>query len=400
MNLKSFLKLFNISNKSFAKQIGVSAVSLSRYIIGERIPEKKIINKIFHQTNGLVDANDFFIDKKNNEDLSDSDIQEIDSILFNLRKGSRTHLAKAITLVESQLEKDKLLATHLLSKLKENNGSIRIGITGVPGVGKSTIIEALGSFLISSGNKVAVLAIDPSSKQSGGSILGDKTRMEKLSVNKNAYIRPSPNQGHLGGVAKKTFQSIRCLEEFGFNIIFVETMGVGQAETSVYDMVDIFLVLLLPSGGDELQGIKKGIIELADLIVVNKADGGLIKQAELTKNEYRNASRITSDSRINLKPNILTCSAIKNKGIKEIWYYILKFIMSSKDKEMFHQIRRAQRLKNLWTDVDLNISEYMNKNFKTKHYVKALINKIEKNEVSLSEGSKIIYEYLTKKMFD
>ena len=400
MNLKSFLKLFNISNKNFAKQIGVSAVSLSRYIIGERIPEKKIINKIFHQTNGLVDANDFFIDKKNNEDLSNSDIQEIDSILFNLKKGSRTHLAKAITLVESLLEKDKLRANLLLSKLKENNESIRIGITGVPGVGKSTMIEALGSFLISSGNKVAVLAIDPSSKQSGGSILGDKTRMEKLSVNKNAYIRPSPNQGHLGGVAKKTFQSIRCLEEFGFNIIFVETMGVGQAETSVYDMVDIFLVLLLPSGGDELQGIKKGIIELADLIVVNKADGGLIKQAELTKNEYINASQMTSDSRIDLKPNILTCSAIENKGIKEIWNYILKFIKSSKDKKMFYQIRSAQRLKNLWADVDLNISEYMNKNFKTKQYIKDLINKIEKNEVSLTEGSKIIYEYLTKKKFD
>ena len=149
MNLKSFLKLFNISNKNFAKQIGVSAVSLSRYIIGERIPEKKIINKIFHQTNGLVDANDFFIEKKNNEDLSNSDIQDIDLILYNIRKGSRAHLAKAITLIESSLEKDKLGANLLLSKLKDNNDSIRIGITGVPGVGKSTIIEALGSFLAS-----------------------------------------------------------------------------------------------------------------------------------------------------------------------------------------------------------------------------------------------------------
>ena len=400
MNLKAFLKLFNISNKNFAKEIGVSAVSLSRYIIGERVPEKKIINKIFRKTNGLVDANDFFIEKENNEDLSSSDIQDIDSILYNLRKGSRTHLAKAITLIESSLEKDKLGANLLLSKLKENNDSIRIGITGVPGVGKSTIIEALGKLLIEGNNKVAVLAVDPSSKQSGGSILGDKTRMEKLSVNRNAYVRPSPNQGHLGGVAKKTFHSIRCLEEFGFNIIFVETMGVGQAETSVYDMVDIFLVLLLPTGGDELQGIKKGIIELADLIVVNKADGGLIKQAESTKNEYTNASQMTSDSRIDLKPNILTCSAIENKGIKEMWNFILKFIKTSKDKNIFYKTRNEQRLKNLWSDVDLNISEFMGKNFKKKDYVKDLIKKTERNEVSLTEASKIIYEYLTKKRFD
>jgi LAO/AO transport system kinase len=190
------------------------------------------------------------------------------------------------------------------------------------------------------------------------------------------------------------------LEEFGFNIIFVETMGVGQAETSVYDMVDIFLVLLLPTGGDELQGIKKGIIELADLIVVNKADGGLIKQAESTKNEYTNASQMTSDSRIDLKPNIFTCSAIENKGIKEMWNFILKFIKTSKDKKIFYKTRNEQRLKNLWSDVDLNISEFMDKNFKKKDYVKDLIKKTEKNEVSLTEASKIIYEYLTKKRFD
>ena len=153
--------------------------------------------------------------------------------------------------------------------------------------------------LIEKGFKIAVLAVDPSSRVSGGSILGDKTRMEKLSVNKNAFIRPSPSSGHLGGVSKKTSESILCLEEAGFNIIFIETMGVGQAETSVYDMVDIFLVLLLPSGGDELQGIKKGIIEMADLIVVNKADGELKKTAEITQREYKNAAHISKKSRTN-----------------------------------------------------------------------------------------------------
>ncbi len=400
MNLKVFLKIFNISNKKFANTIGVSPVSLSRYVTGERIPEKKVLNKIFLQTSGLVDANDFFIKKKNNEYLSSEDIKEIDLILYRLKNGSRKDLAKAITLIESSLEKDKLRANLLLSKLKEKNKSIRVGITGVPGVGKSTMIESLGTLLIKNGHKVAVLAVDPSSKQSGGSILGDKTRMEQLSINTNAYVRPSPNQGHLGGVAKKTFHSIRCLEEFGFNIIFIETMGVGQAETSVYDMVDIFLVLLLPSGGDELQGIKKGIIELADLIIINKADGSLKKQAELTKNEYKNASQMTAKSRIELEQNVLTCSSIENKGIIEIWNFVEKFINLSKEKNMFFKTRSTQRLKNLWSDVDLSISEYMEGNFKKKKYIKNLTKKIENNEISLTEASNVVHEYLTKKKFD
>ena len=173
----------------------------------------------------------------------------------------------------------------------------------------------------------------------------------------------------------KNFHSIRCLEEFGFNIIFIETMGVGQAETSVYDMVDIFLVLLLPSGGDELQGIKKGIIELADLIIINKADGSLKKQAELTKNEYKNASQITAKSRIELEQNVLTCSSIENKGIIEIWNFVEKFISLSKEKNMFFKNSSKQRLKNLWSDVDLSISEYMEGNFKKKKYIKKILQK-------------------------
>ena len=315
----------------------------------------------------------------------------------NLKKGSRKDLAKAITLIESSLEKDKILANFLLSKLKENENSIRIGITGVPGVGKSTLIESLGMFLINKGKKVAVLSVDPSSKQSGGSILGDKTRMEKLSVNKNAYVRPSPNQGHLGGVAKKTSQSIRCLEEFGYDVIFVETMGVGQAETAVYDMVDIFLVLLLPSGGDELQGIKKGIIELADLIIVNKADGLLLKQAELTKNEYKNASQMISKSRIDLEPRVFTCSSLNNVGLKEIWDFILKFIDQSKKKHIFEENRITQNLKNLWTEVDLILAEYLEKKIKKKEYIKSLTTKLYKNKISINEVSLIIEDYMTKK---
>ena len=167
-----------------------------------------------------------------------------------------------------------------------------------------------------------MLAVDPSSCFSGGSILGDKTRMEKLSVNKNAFIRPSPSSGHLGGVAKKTSESILCLEEAGFNIIFVETMGVGQAETEVYDMVDIFLVLLLPAGGDELQGIKKGIIEMADLIIVNKADGELKKSAEITQREYKNASHLINKSRISQDIGVMICSSLNQCGFDNVWKYI------------------------------------------------------------------------------
>ena len=400
MNIKKFLKTFGITSKEFAKKIDISPVSLSRYINGERIPEKNIINKIYKESNGLVDANDFFLNKRNANDISLIDIEYVEKILKNIRNGSRRELAKAITLIESSLEKDKLLTSNLLSKIKEKKNCIRIGITGVPGVGKSTFIEAIGMYLIDKGFKVAVLAVDPSSKQSGGSILGDKTRMQSLSTNANAYVRPSPSQGHLGGVAKKTLQSIKCLEEYGFNVIFVETMGVGQAETAVYDMVDIFLVLLLPSGGDELQGIKKGIIELADLIIVNKADGLLEKQAELTRLEYKNASQISSKTRVDINPNILTCSSIKNQGITEIWNFIEKFIDQIKQNGNFEKVRNEQKIKSLWTDVSLRFSDYLEKKFKNKKKIKELVRKIENDQISSDEVGNIIYDYLTKKKFD
>lgn len=198
-------------------------------------------------------------------------------------------------------------------------------------------------------------------------------------------------------MAKKTLQSIKCVEEYGFNVIFVETMGVGQAETAVYDMVDIFLVLLLPSGGDELQGIKKGIIELADLIIVNKADGLLEKQAELTRIEYKNASQISSKTRVDINPNILTCSSIKNHGITEIWSFIKQFIHQIKQNEDFEKVRNEQKIKSLWADVSLRFSEYLEKKFKNKKKIKELVRKIENNQISSDEVGNIIYDYLTKK---
>mgnify|MGYP003301455989 CR=1 FL=1 len=218
------------------------------------------------------------------------------------------------------------------------------------GVGKSTFIETFGMSLIDLGFKVAVLAIDPSSKRTGGSILGDKTRMMKLSVNKNAFIRPSPSQGNLGGVAKKTSESIRCLEEAGFNIIFIETMGVGQAETTVYDMVDIFLVLFLPSGGDELQGIKKGIIEMADVIIINKADGNLKNTAEITMLEYKNAQNMISKIREDISPEVFLCSSTESIGITKIWNFIKKFEKIRKNEftdQYFNQLAEISEKKEI-----------------------------------------------------
>ncbi len=396
MNIRSFLKLYNISNIEFSKRLGISNVSLSRYINGHRFPEKKILKKIFELTDGLVDANDFYLDVSITDELSESEKKEVDLISLNLKKGKKKFLAKAITLIESSLNVHQLQSSLLLSKLNNNKNSLRIGITGVPGVGKSTFIENFGMKLIGLGLKVSVLAIDPSSKRTGGSILGDKTRMMELSVNENAYIRPSPSQGHLGGVAKKTSESISCLEEAGFDIIFIETMGVGQAETTVYDMVDIFLVLLLPSGGDELQGIKKGIIEIADLIIVNKADGKLLSQAEITKSEYRNAQSIISRNRKDISSEVLICSSTESRGFNQIWDFIKKFEEKRKKNGSFYDNRREQKIKAIWRDVELRSSDYIEKELKSKQIVKKIIKDVENNKFDVNNASKIIFNYLKK----
>ncbi len=397
MKLKNYLKLFNISNIDFSKKIGVSNVSLSRYINGERFPERRVLSKIFQTTNGLVDANDFYLARIPNSELNDDQKAELNNMVNNLRKGKLKFIAKAITLIESSLKLHKLQASFLLSKLKDKNDSLRIGITGVPGVGKSTFIETFGMTLIDLGYKVAVLAIDPSSKRSGGSILGDKTRMMRLSVNKNAYIRPSPSQGHLGGVAKKTRDSIRCLEEAGYNIIFIETMGVGQAETTVYDMVDIFLVLLLPSGGDELQGIKKGIIELADLIIINKADGSLKNTADITMSEYKNAQTMISKSRNDILPQVFQCSSTENTGINKILSFVKEFEKIRKNSGSFYRTRNEQQIKALWSDISLKTQEFIENDLRAKEFVKKIIKDVEKNKFDVNNASKIIFDSILKR---
>ena len=235
-------------------------------------------------------------------------------------KGNITALSKGITLIESNLDSDIKNIQKLISKCLPYSGkSIRIGITGIPGVGKSTFIDTFGKILTSNGYKVAVLAIDPSSKKSNGSILGDKSRMNKLSSDKNAFIRPSPNSGNTGGLSKNTRESIILCEAAGFNIILIETVGVGQSETDVSNICDFFLLLVLTGAGDELQAIKRGIIELADTIIINKADGDNKKNAEITKNEYQKSLELFPIMENGWVPKIDICSSTENIGILNIW---------------------------------------------------------------------------------
>lgn len=247
-------------------------------------------------------------------------------LLEGIRKGDISMLGQAITLVESSLESHQEAAQELIAGCLPYSGkAFRVGITGVPGAGKSTFIEALGKHIIKEGGKLAVLAIDPSSERSRGSILGDKTRMEELAGSQNAFIRPSPSGGNLGGVARKTRETIILCEAAGFDTIFVETVGVGQSETAVHSMVDFFLLLMLSGAGDELQGIKRGIMEMADAIVINKADGNNIQKARKAQAEFSNALHLFPPAPSGWIPKVLTCSSLYNEGIREFWDLALEY---------------------------------------------------------------------------
>lgn len=239
--------------------------------------------------------------------------------------GDRTAVARAITLVESSRPDHRLAARELLTALTPHaGGAVRVGVSGVPGVGKSTFIEALGTWLIEQGHRVGVLAVDPSSVRTGGSVLGDKTRMGQLSASRSAYIRPSPSAGTLGGVARATAQSITVLEAAGFDVVLVETVGVGQSEVRVAAMVDTFLFLTISRTGDQLQGIKKGILELADVIAVNKADGDRVREAEATAKELAGALRLVYAGTQSWVPPVLTCSSLEGTGIETVWRRVLR----------------------------------------------------------------------------
>ncbi|MBK8101767.1 MAG: methylmalonyl Co-A mutase-associated GTPase MeaB [Cellvibrionales bacterium] len=261
-----------------------------------------------------------------------------------LRAGNRRALAKAITLVESKRDDHREQAQQLLeTALPHTGNSIRIGITGVPGVGKSTFIEAFGLYLIAQGKKVAVLAVDPSSPVAGGSILGDKTRMEELSRRDEAFIRPSPSEGSLGGVAHKTRETMLLCEAAGYDVIIVETVGVGQSEYEVASMVDFFLVLMLPNAGDELQGIKRGIMELADGLVVNKADGDALVFAEQTRSHYRNALKLLKHPDY-WQPRVVCCSALQHQGVDAVWQMVQEYYTASQDASAFLEKRAKQNV--------------------------------------------------------
>lgn len=267
-----------------------------------------------------------------------------DALFEGIRSGNRTALSQAITLVESALPDHNEVAQELIRRCLPLSGeSLRLGITGVPGAGKSTFIESFGNYLIRSGHKIAVLAIDPSSERSGGSILGDKTRMETLAGEENAFIRPSPSGGSLGGVARKTRETIILCEAAGYDTIMVETVGVGQSETTVHSMVDFFMVLMIPGAGDELQGMKRGIMEIADALVINKADGDLVDLAKQAQAEYTNALHLFPLPPSGWTPRVITCSSLEGKGIDEAWEMILEYRDHVMSNGFFNQRRSEQR---------------------------------------------------------
>ncbi|HEY2420787.1 MAG TPA: methylmalonyl Co-A mutase-associated GTPase MeaB [Neobacillus sp.] len=268
----------------------------------------------------------------------------IEELYDGVLKGDRGLLARTITLIESNAEQHFNKAQELLQRLLPySNNSIRIGITGVPGAGKSTFIEAFGLYLTSLGLRVAVLAIDPSSSINGGSILGDKTRMEQLSRNPHAFIRPSPSGGKLGGVHRKTRESMLVCEAAGYDVIVIETVGVGQSEVMIRDMVDFFMLLVLTGAGDELQGMKKGIIELADAILVHKADGANKQKAQQTRNEYNRILHVLQPATKGWQTKAYTCSSMNGEGIKEIWDVMKAFVMLGKGNGIFEERRKGQK---------------------------------------------------------
>ncbi|MEN9998100.1 MAG: hypothetical protein RI922_1090 [Bacteroidota bacterium] len=267
----------------------------------------------------------------------------LDALLAGLKNGYRQTLAESITLVESTRPEDMRLAGELVQACLPFSGkSIRVGITGVPGVGKSTFIESFGKVLVERGLKVAVLAIDPSSSTSGGSILGDKTRMQELSVNEQVFIRPSAAGVTLGGVARKTRESIYICEAAGFDVILIETVGVGQSETLVHSMVDFFLLLMLAGAGDELQGIKRGIMEMADALVITKADGDNAKKAQMASREYANAMHLFPPKQSDWVAQSFTCSSYQNENIDKVWHVIESFVNQTKINGWFETHRKLQ----------------------------------------------------------
>ena len=306
-----------------------------------------------------------------------------EALAKRILKGDKVALSLGITLIESSRNQDAVPAEELITAcLQHNAESIRVGITGVPGVGKSTFIEAFGSYLTKTGKKVAVLAVDPSSSISKGSILGDKTRMENLSKNPNAFIRPSPAQDALGGVAKHTRETIILCEAAGFDVILVETVGVGQSETLVHSMVDFFLLLKLSGAGDELQGMKRGIMEMADLLVINKADGNNIKAVKHAITEFKRALHLYPQKESSWTTRVTSCSALNNIGIDGIWDIIMEYILLTKSNRHFEKNRAAQDKNWFLQTVEEQLKLQFFKHKGVQQYMQELLLQIEYRKIS------------------
>jgi LAO/AO transport system kinase len=289
---------------------------------------------------------------------SSAPLPDVERIARGLRANDRIVLSRAITLIESKRADHRSSAAALMQTLLPHSGkAVRVGITGAPGVGKSTLIDALGSMLTAQARKVAVLAVDPSSRRTGGSILADKTRMARLANDPNAFIRPSPSSGTLGGVAAKTRETMLLCEAAGYDVVLVETIGVGQSEIAVADMTDFFLVLALPGAGDELQALKKGVVELADMIAVNKADGDNVPRAKLAASQFSAALHILSPRSPNWSPPVVTCSALTGKGIDALWSNILDHRGRLTASGELAGRRGEQQVKWMWTMLEERLFE-------------------------------------------
>ncbi len=307
----------------------------------------------------------------------------IDQYVDGILKGNRIVLSKAITLIESALPSHRATAQKILEKCLPHSGkSIRIGITGVPGVGKSTFIEALGKIIADRGHKLAVLAIDPSSERTKGSILGDKTRMEELASNSNAFIRPSPSAGSLGGVANKTRESMLLCEAAGFDVIFIETVGVGQSETAVHGMVDFFLLLMLAGAGDELQGIKRGIMEMADGIAITKADSGNESRATLAQAEYKNALHLFPPTKSGWIPQVLTCSSLNKVGVENVWEMILNYQKHTHENGFLDRKRQEQAKDWMLQTIEENLKSHFFENETIKNELQNLQPKVTQGTIT------------------
>jgi len=360
----------------------------------------KNINSALKVNKGIEQPSSFNPNAVGHFQKSKKVLLSVEEYVSGILEGNRTILSKAITLVESSLVKHQTIAQQIIEQcLSYSGNSIRIGITGVPGVGKSTFIESLGIYLCNQNHKLAILAIDPSSQKTKGSILGDKTRMEKLAVDKNAFIRPSPSAGSLGGVARKTKETIILCEAAGFDTIIVETVGVGQSETAVHSMVDFFLLLMLAGAGDELQGIKRGIMEMADALVINKADGDNIKKSERAKREYLNALHLFPPTESGWIPTVNTCSSLNNKGIEDIWNIITQFTDLTKNNNYFRKRRQEQELKIFIASINEKLKDDFYANINIKGQLETIQSQILQGKVSSYQAGNMLLEkyYLSLK---